>query len=125
MSNYTNPVYYYPDGTIVDDLNGVVPDASGNLWVKRNASDWSDITGSLTMPFDNNSVSIGYIDNRITHNWDSEKLYELLFEALVNEEPDSNRREMYKLILVLNNNDYRNTVLEIEMEKNESTEINS
>lgn len=72
------------------------------------------------------NIAIGYADNTlITNNWNSEKLYELLFEALVNEEPDSNRREMYKLILVLNNNDYRNTVLEIEMEKNESTETNS
>ena len=120
MSNYTNPVYYYPDGTIVDDLNEAVPDVSGNLWVKRNASDWGDITGSLAMPFDN-SVSIGYVDNTIPYGWRSDKLYEFLFEAILQEEQDADKREMYKLALTLNNNDYRLTVLEIETEKNEST----
>ena len=73
------------------------------------------------MPFDN-SVSIGYADNTMTHHWNSDKLYEFLFESILQEEPDANKRETYKLLLILNNHDYRNTVLEIEMEKNESKE---
>lgn len=67
------------------------------------------------------SGSWGTIDGTIHHNYsyNYDKLWEYLFYAIVDKELDAKTRDTYQALLKLNKNDYRNTVLQIEIEKNE------
>lgn len=88
------------------------------------------------LPNVNVNIATGYdnvwvVDNTITgtishtYSYDYDKLWEFLYYAIIDKEPDATKRDMYVTLLKLNKNDFRNTVLAIEMEKNENlaTEI--
>ncbi|MBR2247592.1 MAG: hypothetical protein IJ880_11265 [Bacilli bacterium] len=66
----------------------------------------------------------GNMDGTISHNYDYDTLWECIYYAIINKETDEVMRNTYKALLQLNKNDYRNTVLQIELEKNESLPSN-
>ena len=72
------------------------------------------------------SGSWGTIDGTVSHNYhyDYDKLWEYLYYTIFNKETDETIRNTYSAVLLLNKNDYRNTVLQIELEKNESLSSN-
>ena len=91
----------------------ILPNANGNVTIGYGNNLWADNTVSIGS---NNTIT-GTISHNYSYNYD--KLWEYLFYAIVDKELDAKTRDTYQALLKLNKNDYRNTVLQIEIEKNE------
>lgn len=101
---------------ILPNANGNVTIGYGNPWAPHE----SVAIGSN--PWSNSTID-GTISHNYSYNYD--KLWEFLYYSILDRELDATKRDTYATLLKINKNDFRNTVLAIEMEKNENpaTEI--
>lgn len=111
MSDCRNPVYCGPDDTI----DVTVPSLTGSAWVRpsiNNCLDWGDITGAINSSALRMDIYIhkeNVMDVRLE---DIECGYAVIYKHLIFEHPA--REVEWELLLKLNSNNYRITVLQIE-----------
>ena len=109
MSDCRNPVYCESDDTIDVD----VPSLASSVWVSpSNYLDWGDITGTI----DSSALRLNiYISKENVMDVRLENIecgYITIYKHLVLEYPA--RELVWELLLKLNGNNYRTTVLQIE-----------
>lgn len=116
MSDCRNPIYYGPDGTVMcPDVT--VPSLIGSAWVRPsnsldNSLAWCDINGAINSSALRMNIYIhreNVIDVRLA---DMECGYAVIYNHLVLEHPA--KEVEWELLLKLNSNNYRATVLQIE-----------
>jgi len=116
MSDCRNPIYYGPDGTVMcPDVT--VPSLTGSAWARPsnsldNSLAWGDITGTIDPSVLRVNIYIhkeNVMDVRLA---DMECGYAVIYKHLVLEHPA--KEVEWELLLKLNSNNYRTTVLQIE-----------